>query len=461
MREFGCVASRPAARRPRDARWVTSILIALTIIGVAIRLDWLSNNPQAEAFTGETWNVAASLATNGRFADAYFPGQGPTAHVTPISPMIAAGVFAVLGVDTPAARATLTAWSLAVVFAGLWVLFRAFGRLGTPVAARLVAFAVAALLPMTNIFFETVVFRTWEGGLAVLLGALCLDRLLRLDAAPQVTMADAAVTALLAAICLLVSPPMGLAAYLGGLVLMQRRLAPTAWLRTTAIVALITSLVLAPWLVRNIIVMHEPILLRDNFGLEMASAFHDAAVATDDPIRTYWQRHVEIHPYGDHPAAQAAMAAAGGETAYFAKLGAEARAWIKAHPRAAAGLVARHGQDLVFPRASNWDTTPPPDLRARTKAAIHGGIAVLAILAVVAGIVAGGSGYAYAGLFAIVPMLPYLLVEPDLRYRYIVQALWLFLACDLAARLVTLVRRGFAARPDGAGPGNAGAVIPD
>jgi hypothetical protein len=414
-----------------DPRWW---LAALTIMGIVVRLVWLADHPAAAKSGGETHNVAIAFSQTGSIADAFRPGQGPTAHVTPLSPMLAGTVYRLAGIDTPRADAILTGWAMALTFGGLALFYRAFGRLGAPTAGRVVAFGVAALLPMNNIYYETVAFRTWEGGLAVFIAALFLDNLLRLDAAPRVGSRDVLGMGLLAALCLFVSPPLGVAAYLGGLLLMLRRLPPARWPQAALVVGLTASVVLGPWLVRNTVVMDRAIVLRDNLGLEMAQAFHDGAATTANPFKTFWARHAQIHPYGSHVDAYAAMQAAGGEAAYSEALGAGAWRWIDANRRAAAGLMLRNLGAMFFPPAWMWDPEPPPETTARGKALLQGGIAALALLAIAAGLIRVGAGYAYAGLFAVLPALPYALAYPDFRYRYLISTLLLFLACDIIAR---------------------------
>lgn len=417
-------------RRPGPA-WM---LAALIVMGIAIRLEWMASNPDKARSSGEAFNVAVAFARTGQIADAFAVGQGPTAHLTPLAPMIAGTVYRMLGIDTPASNSVLTGWSLALAFGSFLLFYRIFGRLGAPVAGRLLGVGFMALIPMNNIYFETTLFRIWEGGLAVFVAAIILDTLLRLDAASRVTMRDVGGVALLTATCLFISPPLGVAAYLGGLLLMVRKVDARRWPRTIAIVGFMTALVLGPWLVRNIIVMDRPILLRDNIGLEMAQAFHDKALTTDNIPETFWARHKQIHPFRK---GYAAMQAAGGEAAYAEALGVETRAWIAAHPTGAARLALEHTLAMMFPPPSSWD---PPDLRAWIKAAILSLVTLLGLAGLIAGWRRREIGYGYAGLFALVPVIPYALVQPDLRYRYIIAALLAFLAFDFLARALKTLR---------------------
>ena len=63
--------------------------------------------------------VARAYAETGRLADAYGPGSGLTAHVTPIMPILAGLVYRLTGVGTPAGAAALTLISIVLVGIGI------------------------------------------------------------------------------------------------------------------------------------------------------------------------------------------------------------------------------------------------------------------------------------------------------------------------------------------------------
>ncbi len=151
----------------------------LLVLGVGERVAWNLIRPGVGA-SGEAFNVAAALAGGRGFADAYQVGQGATAHLLPISPGIAGGIYAVFGVRSMGAEILLACWSIGLAVGAYLLLFRAFGRLGLPRVARLGALALLCLAP-TYVPQEAVDFRIWEGGLSVLLTALFLDRLVAIE----------------------------------------------------------------------------------------------------------------------------------------------------------------------------------------------------------------------------------------------------------------------------------------
>lgn len=422
-------------------RYKAVLLALLVLAGIAVRMLWLTTTSTGLFNIGEAQNVAVAFSQTGTISDAFRPGQGPTAHMMPIMPIIAGTVYRAFGTESSISNGILTAVSLLLVFGGYLLLFRAFGRLGTPIASRMLGFAILALFPL-NVSLETVGFRVWEGGLAVFMSALCLDQLLRLDGAEKVSTFDIAAMGLLAAACLFVSPPVGVAAYFGGGFLMIRRIERRRWPTVIGIVAVAATIVLSPWLIRNMAVMDSPILLRDNFGLELAQANHAAAVNSADPRETFIDRHREIHPFGDNSdAAYRAMQAAGGEAAYAEKLGAEAKRWIQAHPEDFAQLSLRHLREMLFPPEWLWNQFGTSSNSVTLKLGANWTLSLLALTGIAVGLRQVGARFGYVAMFALLPLLPYVVVQPTLRYRYLVFALFVFISADVAHRAVARLLR--------------------
>ena len=419
-----------SAASGRLVRWLPAALIAA---GVVLRLLWALLPSSDKLSFGEAANVAIAFARTGAFADAFVAGQGPTAHIMPVPPMIAGLVYRAFGIQTPLSEGVLIAWSLLLVFGAYWLLFKAFEAAGAPLAGRLGALAVLCLLPL-NFNLEVVWFRTWDGGLAVVLAAAFLLAVLRLDAAERVGNGPLAALALLAAAVLAVSPPLGLGAYAGGLLLFARRLPWRRWPAGVAIVGVATVLVLAPWTIRNAQVMGKPIVFRDNFGLELAMGYFPGALEAASPRDAFKTRHDTIHPYAN-PAGFAAMQAAGGEVAYFDALGTATKAWIAAHPGDAVRLTLRHLTEFLFPPAWYWNQFSDAGSTGTTaKLAANWLITLLGLAGLGYAVLRLEHRYRYLALMTLLPILPYLVVQPTLRYRYIVLGLLVFFAGDAVAR---------------------------
>jgi hypothetical protein len=107
---------------------------------------------------------AAAFAARGELADAYGPGTGLSAHLSPGMPVLVGTIYRLLGVGTPIAEFALSCLSLAFTYTSFLALSAAFERLGVASIARFGAIAMLALVPL-NIFFEMQGFRHWEGGL--------------------------------------------------------------------------------------------------------------------------------------------------------------------------------------------------------------------------------------------------------------------------------------------------------
>jgi len=414
------------------ARWLPAALIG---VGVALRLAWTTALPVATLMIGEANNVAVSFYQHGTIADPFRPGDGPTAHVMTIMPMIAGTVYRALGQGSTAGL-ILSLLALALLALTWTALYRALALTGMPRPARLGALAVLTLVPF-NVALEAVEFRVWEGGLAVALGSTLLWHALALDARQTVTLRAFALLGLHAAVTLFVSPAIGVAAFACGALLMVRRAGPVRWPTIVAAVGAVTIAVLTPWTLRNAAVLGVPIPLRDNFGLEAAQAFYPGAELPGDARARFRARHYAIHPY--QPAGHAAMVAAGGEVPYYAALGAQAKAWVAGHPRAATGIALRHLRDMLFPPAWYWSQFGRTGTATAVKLAINWAVSGFGLIGLVYGAVRVRGRFGYVAAMVLLPIVPYLLVEPTLRYRYLIVNLLVFAAAGPVAELVAAI----------------------
>jgi hypothetical protein len=398
-------------------------------VALAVRIVWMAL-AGATGFVdaGEATHVARTLAATGTFADAFFAGQGPTAHLLPTTAAIAAAAYRLPG---SVADPLLALWALAQTGAA-WLLARAVvRRLGAASrGSERLALGALALLP-TFWPQEACDFRVWEGALAAALGYANLLWLLRLEARGGTRGALAGAAALVGA-AFFVSPPVGLAADLAWGAWALRRLAWRQVVGFALLGAVATALPVAPWAMRNRAALGETVWLRSNFGLELAVAFHPAAAGAGDPAMVLRQRMAAIHPF-ESAAGRAALARAGGEVGYARALGMEARRWMAAHPGAAARLALRHYRQFYVPdtwqgRLTNWADWAP--LRAHLMQAA----AALGLLALLAGLARRRPGFGPVALYVAALGLPYALVQPIPRYAYPLFPLFVFLAAGLANR---------------------------
>ncbi len=327
------------------SKLVNRLVLALLGAAALLRLGWAYAS--ASGTGGEARNVALAIASGRGIADAYAVGQGPTAHLSPISPGIAGITYRLLGIESVPAEVLLTLYTVALALLSYWLLFRTFGRLGSPLPARLAALAFLCVAP-TYIGQESKDFKIWDGGLSAALLALFLDRLTAANAKSRIGTGDLALLAIILAVLFFVSPNLGLGGYLAALILAWRRLDWGRFFGAGALAAVALAAVLTPWVIRNDRVMGEPIVLRSNAGLELALANHPDALSGRDERQVFLDRIRAIHPLQGE-AAYARMVAAGGEVAYARALGDEAKAWMMAHPADAARLAVRHVRQIFWP----------------------------------------------------------------------------------------------------------------
>jgi len=423
-----------------DSRAVTGAAAAIIASGAAWRLWMIARLPPTKPNLGEAFNVARSFATHGTIADAYRIGQRPTAHIMPVSPLIAGTVYRWFGIFTPSSDIVTTTIALGFVFAAFWLLFSVFRELGAPASGRLLALSLLCG-SSANVLIEVVWFRVWEGGMAVAAGALLLWFVLRIDGAGRIGGREITGLSFLSAATLFVSPPVGVAGYLAAAVLMLRRVSPRRWLATTGIAAGAMIVVLAPWTIRNAVVLGSPIVLRDNFGREIAMANHPSLLAATEADGGFSVRHRAIHPYTG-PEGYAAIVAAGGEGAYAAKLGRETTAWIDGHPRDFMTLVGRHLRQMLFPVP--WMFPDFPSLGPiGERLAIHWFVSAEGLIGIAYALFRLDRRYRYAAIMTLVPIVPYLITQPILRYRYLIFGLLAFFAFDLLARVAVRIGAGF------------------
>jgi hypothetical protein len=419
----------------------TALLLCLLAAGIVLRLIWLAQTPSGLtgfAGGGEAARVALTLAREGRFADAFWDGSGPTAHLMPVSPAAAALVFRLFPPAGAAASLTMTAWALLQSLAGYLLLRALFQRLGAH--SRGVRWALAFLL-LVPIFApeETIGFRYWDGALAVCLSAANLLAALAVERSGAMSVRSAVGAAILWAITAFAAPIAGFALALAWAWVVLRRLPFGQAARFATLSAIALAAMLTPWTIRNGREVGSPVVLRSNFGLEFAIGTHPAALSDQPPAKVYLDRLKAVHPLYGGPG-KAALIRAGGEVPYFRRLGAETWRWAATHPLAFARLSLGHLVQFFAPPAwtlllSTWDDFIP------LRAALITLVDLAGLFAIGVGIRQKRPGYALLAIFVTVAALPYALVQPNPRYTYLVWGLLAFAAADGLSRYLRS-RRG-------------------
>ncbi len=418
------------------------LLILLLGFGFVARLAWLFLNTgeRLRAHRSEMWHVAYNWSQTGVMADAYGAGSGITSHVGPINVVIAGIIYRVLGIDTPAAEFALSVVAASVAIALFWFLYKVAQELGVATAPRLFALAILAVVPL-HFYLEIVDFRIREGALAAMLAAAMLWRLLVMDRNGRPSWRTISGFALLAAFAFLINPGVALGGYAGLGFVILRHIPWKAWPGTAAILLAAFLAVNGAWIVRNYQVYDRFMPSRGNFWLEVSTANYAAAVDARDQRATFVARLRHMHPFFSEQA-YARYSAYPNDVAYFDALGAETRAWIAGDPKGFATLTARHLKDLWFPPPWLYRlySEKQPTAGDRAKQAWAWGFSTLALL----GLAAGLFTQPRRTLFVVLSLLPtvmlYSLVQPTLRYRYLLVGVSTYLAIAFLWRVFERAR---------------------
>jgi hypothetical protein len=271
--------------------------------------------------------------------------------------------------------------------------------------------------------------------LGVVLLLLVLLRLVIADRKEVVGTRDLAITGAISGFLFIISPPAGLSAVIAiGLFQILRVRLPQWWIAPLAF-AIVAGPLAGIWAERNMVRLGEPIALRDNFGLELDISNYSGAVQPADPHIAYVSRIEDIHPLTVGRANER-LRAAGGEVAYYHQLGREADSWILTHPSDFLYLSARRFVQFFLPPRWFWGTFGAVTGKAvwlrqfLVWATVIPGLCALVLLAW------RRRAYVYLLAATIACSMPYIIVQPILRYRYLVSSLLIFLAFEGVGRLI-------------------------
>jgi hypothetical protein len=319
-----------------------SMAIWLVALMTRLALLWLTRS-YLHPDPGEVVAIATSLATKGQFADAYGLNTGPTAHASPIYPLLLSVVFRIFGTGQTGVIAeevlgcTLasTVWALMPLVSKVCRVDRAVG---------LLAGFGGALLPINRLP------ETKGGSETVLAGLMCVlvfVAYIRCWRNHAFSTSSALSLGAVSGLAILVSASLG-AIVFGLLILVlsvsgrglgrQRLLFP-------ATVTLTIFIVLAPWALRNYFALGTPIWTRSNFGLELNVANNDQA----DP--NWGDNGIAMARY--HPRTNSIERndlIARGEVNYNREKRNQALHWIATHPKRFLWLVLRRIFYFWFPK---------------------------------------------------------------------------------------------------------------
>jgi len=321
------------------------LLIVIVAAGVRLAFAWYQGRQiptrvlSIVPFQTETGHIAYSIASGKGFSSPFQRDTGPTAWLAPVYPYLLAGIFKLFGIYT--LHSFVTALFLNILFsAGTCVPVFYIGKRVAGLAAGSAAAWLWALFPNAIIIpFEWI----WDTSLSALLVATLLWATLKL--AESRRLRNWSLYGLLWGLAMLINPAAALlypillawAAYRT-----REHERGSARLARPALAACITLLCCVPWTVRNYAQFHKFIPLRSNFAFELYIGNNEnyddqhrlrpGAITQDREILRY------LHM---------------GETAFMEEEKRKAVAFIVAHPRIEAWLVAQRFVDF-------WTGTSTP-----------------------------------------------------------------------------------------------------
>ena len=409
------VRARLARLARLDWRLVFVASLALHLGALAVR--------RASFTRTENLAVGFTLAEKGYLGDPFLRPTGPTAHISPVYPVVVGAVHSVTRNETRTVRV--------LSFIG----------------ALVSACSAAMLIPLARRMH----LPEGSGVLAALLWSVPLFAWIELGGEHETVFTTAAVLATLLVLFSLLDRPelsarqggvlggvTGAAAHFSPLLLPMVVVGTTLgalarWrslrVRPGFVVGFAAALliVVAPYTIRNRLVMGSTFFIRDNLGLELA-------VSNADDAQTLAEANfipgaaMDRHPF--RSAEEDARLRAMGEVAYNKSRQREALAWIGSHPTEFMRLTAQRAGYLLFPYSRR------PYQRMIAAVLTFGALVGLVLLwrsgqRVTVAIVAG----AIAGYEVI-----YLFVQHDVRYVY--PMLWVqsLVAASVPARLLGRVR---------------------
>src|SRR5271156_224121 len=315
-------------------RAAASSLWLIMLVALALRLAYMwqfqSIHPRQGVsvipFLFESGNIAHSLATGHGFSSPFRVDTGPTAWMTPLFPLLLAGIFRLFGAYT------FHAWAATVLFniscctlacIPIYFVGKRIGgvALGAGAAWLWAVFPNAILLPVESM---------WDASISALLVATILWATLALAESDSQRLRKWCAYGLLWGGALLFNATLAaLFPFLAGWLVYRARQEKREWFKNAAAAVVIIILCCVPWTIRNYRVFHQFVPLRSVLGLQLWLGNNDQ---TQDIFRG------DLHPI--YNSAEREKYIAMGEIPYMQQKKQEAIAYMVSHPAREARLIA-------------------------------------------------------------------------------------------------------------------------
>jgi hypothetical protein len=397
------------------------MLLLLFLLSLVVRVAIIVHfRPYHDLARYELERTAISLVQTGVYGNPYALPTGPTAHVSPGYTLILAALFRLFGMGTTA-EIIKELLASAVTCIAIALLPALAARLSLDRRAGFFAGLIMALYPARPM---VEIDGDWEApymALALMLIAALATSIWRNR---DVDFRRAAIHGLLWGICLLfVSALLPLFAAFVIFDAFWRRNELQRRVGYFALELAVAAACLAPWIIRNEMVLGSPIVTRTNTGIELRISNNASAVA-DQRVNALNGLFDRYHPL--QSPAEAMKVRELGEVEYNRLAMQEAKAWIREHPQRFLGLTL--GRIRLF-----WFYVDPT---SRVKTAFLWACSAIGFAGLIVALVNKPMAGIILGTIALVYPIPNYLVHVGLRQSYPVEWLLLLLACSLFTRLV-------------------------
>jgi len=308
-------------------------LIVIVALGLRVAFFWnyaAHNSKQALStipFLFESGNIAYSVATGHGFSSPFRIDTGPTAWMTPVYPLILAGIFRIFGTYTYGAFlaavginiASTTLACISIFYAG-----KRIGGIGVAAGAAWLwaVFPNAIQIPATSM---------WDAPIAALLAAMILWATLALAESKREARASSWIAyGLLWGFAVMTSATLaGLLPFLFGWLAYRQHKRGRGWVTKPVLAIVAAALCCGPWTVRNYEVFHAFVPLRSILGLQLW-------VGNNPQATDRWLGGQ--HPI--HDSAERAKYVNMGEIAYMREIEHDAIRYMATHPARETHLIS-------------------------------------------------------------------------------------------------------------------------
>src|ERR1700683_4319590 len=278
-------------------------------------------------FLFESGNIAHSLSMGHGFSSPFRVDTGPTAWMTPLFPLLLAGIFRIFGAYTFHAWAATVLLNISCCTLACVPIYFAGKRIGGIALASGAAwlwaiFPNAILMPVESM---------WDACISALLVATILWATLALERAESQRLRKWCAYGLLWGVALMFNATLAaLFPFLAGWLVYRARQHNCAWLKNAAAAIAIIILCCVPWTIRNYAVFHTFVPLRSVLGLQLWLGNNGQ---TQDVFRG------NLHPI--YNSAERAHYVELGEIAYMQEKKQQAIQYMAEHPAREAHLIFR------------------------------------------------------------------------------------------------------------------------